>query len=111
VPGAVGRRRQRPKTGGDAVAEEFVLLPAPRQRTWRTLHNSGCDNHLTLLELLVRQVQLDAIGQAIPIMVTVPLPMGSMYLAEHEVAAEDVVHDVQGIMIGSMPPTTDVTAP
>jgi hypothetical protein len=73
-----------PRRAATRSREEFVLLPAPRQRTWRTLHNSGCGSHLTLRELLVRQVELDAIGRAIPIMVTVPLPMGSMYLAEHE---------------------------
>src|SRR5690349_5881002 len=80
----------------DALAEELVLLAAPRQGAGRTLDDPRAGDPLSLPELLERQVDLDATGQDVPVVESVLLPVGRVHLAEHEVAAEDVVHDESG---------------
>jgi hypothetical protein len=46
----------------DALAQEEILLPAPRQRPRRAFDDTGCGDSLAILELLARQVELHTAG-------------------------------------------------
>src|SRR5690606_9145764 len=86
------RRRQRAQVFRQAGAEEFVLGVAAGQWARGACHRARWGEDLARLELFQRQVEIDAVGEAVPPVVAVR-GAGPADVGDEEVAAEQVVDD------------------